>query len=156
MGDMGSSLPTASKKNTNQTRSEAGTETSGGVWITPPLATGGRVTTSRGRPQANVSNENSHQRASSQDSAATADTVTTTSSGTTQNAWDGYRDGDSARSRTARSGTSHVTDKWHKQGAVKKTATEKVRATVERSARGPQNQQRLKDEDDDSDSEFEM
>ena len=33
----------------HQRRSEAGTETSGGVWITPPLVTGGRPTASRGR-----------------------------------------------------------------------------------------------------------
>ena len=152
MGDLGSSLPSAMKKSTNHTTSEAETDANGQVWITPPLSTGMRVTTSRGRSQVNVSNENSQRRTSSQDSAATGDTLTTTRSGTTQSALDGYGDGDSADSWTA----NVTADKWHKQGAVKRTATEKVRATVERSGHGARNRQRLREEDDDSDSEFEM
>ena len=56
-----------SKKSTTHTRIKAGTDAIGQVWtsppllIMPPLTTGGRVTA----PQANLSKENSHQRAGS-------------------------------------------------------------------------------------------
>lgn len=142
---MGSSVPSASKKSSNDTPSEAETDDSGKVWITEPLSTGERATAPRGRTQQNTSDENARRRSSSQVSAATETTnITSTTNGT----WAGYING----TRVVGGNTSRATDKWHKQGAVKKNAVEKVMAAVERQK--PKNEQRQKDSDDDSD--FEM
>lgn len=142
---MGSSVPSASKKSSNDTPSEAETDDSGKVWITEPLSTGERATAPRGRTQQNTSDENARRRSSSQVSAATEPTnITSTTNGT----WAGYTNG----TRVVGGNTSRATDKWHKQGAVKKNAVEKVMAAVERQK--PKNEQRQKDSDDDSD--FEM
>lgn len=156
MSSMGSSLPSGSKKSSSTAPSEAGTDDSGRVFIQQPLSAGGHATTPQTGMQPNAGMETLRRRSNSQDSqdsAATAATQETTNTVKSNGPWGeiGY----TAPPRLARSGTSQ-SDKWVKQTAVKKTATEKVMATVERSSRGPQNQQRPKDEDDDSDSDYEM
>lgn len=148
---MGSSLPTASKKSSNNTPSEAGTDDSGKVWIMEPLSAGGRATAPRGRTQPNTSHEDSRHRSDSQESATTTNTTTTSRTVTGDGKWDGYEGGNG--SRVAQSNTSQ--DKWYKQGAPKKTAVEKAMAAVQRSSELPKHEQLQKDSDSDG-SDYEM
>lgn len=150
---MGSSLPSASKKASNDTASDAGTDNSGKVWITQPVSTGGRASAPRGRTQQNTSDENHRLRSSSEESSTTTTTNTTTRTTTSNGTWAGYGDGDSRR--VGESHTSRPADKWAKQGAVKKNAVEKAMAAVERS-QGAGNEQLQRDSDDDNSDDFEM
>jgi hypothetical protein len=113
---------------------------------------GGGASAPRGRMQKNTSDENHRPRSSSQESSTTTGTNTTTRTTTSNGTWAGYPGGN--WSRVGEGHTSRATDKWHKQGAVKKNAVEKAMAAVERS-QGPRNEQRQKDSDDD-DSDFDM
>jgi hypothetical protein len=98
-----------------------------------------------------MNHENSRRRSGSQESANTTNSTTTSRTVTSDGKWDGYEGGN--RSRVAESNTSQ--DKWHKQGAPKKTAVEKAMAAVQRSSEVPKHEQLQKDSDSD-DSDYEM
>ena len=158
----GSSYPSSSRNSSN--RSETGTDDTGRVWIQQPISPGRRASAVHGRTQPNVSNENAHRRSSSQDSASTGATYESNSTATGNGIWDGLEFDRPYRSVNFKgggvtNGTSRGTaaDRWVKQGGGhKKTVEAKAEEAFSRSQQEPPNQQRPKDDDSDSDSEFEM
>lgn len=152
MSSLGSSLPSGSKK--SSAPSETGTDVSGHVLIAPPVSPG-RATTSRGRTQANGSNDYSRQRSNSQESVNTTDTRETSTTTTSRVRWDNI--GIEPLYRRPRGNGSAVV-RWIKQeGGHKKTAIQKAEDDVQRFAKQAANQQRVRDDDDDdSASSYEM
>lgn len=156
MSGLGSSLQYRSKKSSGHISSEAGTDDTGRVFIQQPLSPGGGATTSQSSTGPNVRTEHSRPGSDSHESTASTDDQSIKSTESNK----GTRDvlGLDGSDRIPRSGASWrpAADRWTSQRAPKKTAEEKVKAAMERAANVPQNQQRAKDSDEDSDSSVDM